>query len=178
MGAGLLDVGAQVSYTPRPGDIGLTQIRGVTGRAIRLAQWLNGDGYADYEHAFVYLGNGRVVEAQPGGAILAPLSKYDVTRVAWIPASEDHGFKIVSQALALLGTPYSFADYLALFALRLHLPSRRLRAYVASSRHMICSQLADEAWRRAGVELFTDGRPPQSVTPARLALLPGVVAPQ
>lgn len=155
-------------YEPQVGDIGLTQIGGITGKLIRLGQWLNGDGFADYEHAFVYVGAGLVVEAQPGGAILAPLSKYDASRIVWHSAPENERGLIHLAAVDMLGTPYSFLDYFAIGAVRLRLPSKRLRAYVASTRHLICSQLADEAYRRAGVELFSDGRPTGQVTPGAL----------
>lgn len=151
------------------GDIGLTQIGGVTGKLIRIGQWLNGDGFADYEHAFVYVGNGYVVEAQPGGAIKAPLIKYDLQRIVWHSAPGWRaGVAIALHAKSMIGTPYSFLDYFAIGAVRLRLPSKRLRAYVASTRHLICSQLADEAYRRAGVELFSDGRPTGQVTPGAL----------
>ena len=68
----------------------------------------------------------------------------------------------------LVGTPYSFADYLALAALHLKLPVPRVRAFVASSGHMICSQLVDAVYCRNGLHLFTDGRPSQDVTPGDL----------
>jgi hypothetical protein len=155
-------------YEPQVGDIGLTQIGGITGKLIRIGQWLNGDGFADYEHAFVYVGLGEVVEAQPGGAILAPLSKYDASRIVWHRAPEGKRYAVAHYAYGMLGTPYSFLDYFAIGAVRLRLPSKRLRAYVASTRHLICSQLADEAYRRAGVQLFSDGRQPGQVTPGAL----------
>ncbi|MFD0528969.1 hypothetical protein ACFQ1I_21765 [Kitasatospora arboriphila] len=41
-------------------------------RLIRIGQWLNASGFADYEHAFVFVGDGQLVEAQPGGAELRP----------------------------------------------------------------------------------------------------------
>lgn len=160
-------------YTPHAGDIGLTQIRGGVGKLIRFGQWLNGDGFANYEHAFVYVGNGQIVEAEPGGARLANLSEYDGNTVAWLKAPENRGGLIHLAAVCEIGTPYSFLDYLALAAVRFHLPSKWLRARVQNSGHLICSQLADLAASRAGWHLFDDGRLPQDVTPGDLYGLVG-----
>jgi cell wall-associated NlpC family hydrolase len=158
-----------MTYQPMPGDFGVTQIRGVVGRLIRFGQWLNGDGFGDYEHAFVYVGAGEIVEAEPGGALLSPLSRYDGCDIQWYPVRSGN-FEIVRNALALVGTPYSFADYFALAAMRFHLwpLSRWLRGYVRDSGHMMCSQLVDECYRRAGVHLYSDGRAPGDVTPGDL----------
>lgn len=157
------------AYMPLAGDIGVTRITGAVGFGIRLGQWLNGSGYANYEHAFVYVGHGLIVEAMPGGARLARLDQYPPGTVRWLVPERGalnlRGIAIQRRAYSLVGTPYSFLDYLAIAAVRLRLPSKRLRKYVANSGHMICSQLADEAWRRAGVQMFNDGRPAGLVTP-------------
>jgi hypothetical protein len=164
-----------IDSQPQPGDIGLTNITGPVGWAIRAAQWLNGDGYTPYEHAFVVLPAGLLVEAQPGGAVIRPLTAYDARHVAYVspPLTDGQRTLIAETAAGLRGTPYSFLDYLALAAHRLHLPIPGLRRYVAASGHMICSQLCDEAYRRAGVHLFADGRWPGYVTPADLYALLG-----
>lgn len=151
--------------TGQPGDIGLVSVSGLVGRAIRIGQWLNGDGWSRYEHAFVAVDPGTVVQAQPGGAVRAPMPNL---LVMWLSCPDQYRDGVVKAALELVGTPYSFADYAALAAVRLHLPSKRLRAYVKSTGHMICSQLCDEAARRGGWHLFTDGRLPQDVTPGDL----------
>lgn len=160
-------------YSPQPGDFGLTQISGHVGRAIRVGQWLNGDGFSDYEHAFVCVGGGDIVEAEPGGARIWTLSHYNASRIAWYRAPDGYGDEIATQARAMKGVPYSFADYAAIATVRLHLPlsSKLLHNYVADSGHMICSQLVDEAYARAGVQLFDDGRLPGDVTPGDLLRL-------
>jgi hypothetical protein len=43
-----------------------------------------------------------------------------------------------------------------------------VRDFVADEGHLICSQLVDEAYLRAGVHLFDDGRLPGDVTPGDL----------
>jgi hypothetical protein len=154
--------------TQQPGDIGLVSIAGNVGRLIRLGQWLLGDGYRNYEHSFVAVDADNIVEAETGGAVLVPLH-YDA--VLWLRCPPEYGLAVACAARRMVGTPYSFADYFALAAVRLHLPSKRLRRYVTDSGHEICSQLADAAASRGGWHLFTDGRLPQAVTPGDLTAL-------
>jgi hypothetical protein len=75
---------------------------------------------------------------------------------------------VARHATNYIGTPYSFLDYGAIAALHAHIPAPHLRAYVSSSKHMICSQLADQAMSDAGFHVFDDGRLPQDVVPAEL----------
>lgn len=161
---------------PKPGDIGCTQIKGDVGWLIRLGQFLNKVTWrfwtwrtlwrlAHSEHVFVYAGFGRVVEAEPGGARLGQLGAYPPDTIVWLRCPDEHRDAVVAAARSLLGTPYSFADYVALAARRLGISARRLRAYIESSRSMICSQLADRSAQLAGWNLFDDGRWAGDVTP-------------
>lgn len=153
---------------PNPGDIGLTRIRGRAGELIRAGQWLNGQGFAPYEHCFVSLGGGEIIEAEPGGARIAQLSEYDGQPILWLRCPPQLGLRVASAARVFEHTPYSAADYFALAAHRLHIPVPGLRDYVASSGHMICSQLCDRAAKIGGWQLFDDGRWDGYVTPASL----------
>jgi hypothetical protein len=154
-----------------PGDIGCTQITGDVGLLIRLGQWLNGDGFADYEHAFVYVGDNRIVEAEPGGARPASLTEYAPRTVVWLHCPEQYRATVTAAAISLIGTPYSAADYFALALHRCHIPAPGLRRYIQSSGHLICSTLADRAAQLGGWTLFDDGRWCGDVTPADLARL-------
>jgi cell wall-associated NlpC family hydrolase len=157
--------------SPQPGDFAVVSVDGPAGFAIRLGEWLNGRGFDQYEHAFVYVGDGRVVQAEPDGA--ADRSRTGHRLTIWSTGiadlSDEQRVRVVAAAVHYLGTPYSFLDYLALFLRRLHVPFPGLRGYIASTGHMICSQLVDQCYRDAGVELFSDGRWPGYVTPADLA---------
>ncbi|MFE0380516.1 hypothetical protein ACFW1M_34265 [Streptomyces inhibens] len=156
---------------PLPGDIGLTQISGVTGRLIRFGQWINGDGFANYEHAFLVLPDDRLLEAEPGGARIRPLSQYtgaDVLYVCPKGLTEQQRSGICKAATRYVGVPYSFLDYAAIATHRFHLPVPGLRRYIAATGHMICSQLVDQCYQDAGVHLFADGRWPGYVTPMAL----------
>lgn len=164
-------------YQPRPGDIGLTNINGRVGRLIRVAQWANGTGFSDYQHAFVVVDDGfpgssqpynHIVEAEPGGARLALVSEYAERHVVYLRCPDACREAVAEAARGLLGTPYSFADYVSLAARRLRIPAPHLRAFIRDSGHQICSQLADCAAFRGGWTLFDDGRWEGDVTPGDL----------
>jgi len=157
-----------IHSVPEPGDIGLTSITGPVGRLIKFGQWLNGDGFGAYQHAFIVLPGERLIEAMPGGADVAPLSKYNDRHVLYVclpdltPAQRK---AICDSALKYKGVPYSFLDYLALAMHRFRIPWPRLRHYIESTGHQICSQLADRAHLDAGQVLFRDKRWAGYVTP-------------
>lgn len=155
---------------PLPGDFGLVSITGTVGRLIRVGQYLNGDGFRNFEHAFVVLDGGMLLEAEPGGARIRPLAQYDGTNVTYSdwPLTDVQRDRIV-QARSLVGTPYSVLDYLSLVLVRLHIRPGWVARYVVNTGHMICSQMVDFCYVQAGVHLFDDGRIPGDVTPGDLA---------
>jgi len=165
--------------TPQPGDFGLVRIKGRTGAVIRVGQYLNAvrwrtvfdrELWRNIQHAFILVNDGMVVEAEPGGARLVPVDEYAGEKVIWSswPLFDAERRAIVAQAMNLIGTPYSFLDYASLTARRLHIPVPGLRKYIASTGHMICSQLTDEAYARAKQRMFQDGRWAGDVDPLDL----------
>jgi hypothetical protein len=178
----------ETSVSPQPGDFACVHTNGDVGTLITIGQFLNGDRASWYDHACIYVGlpdakapHGYVMGAQPSGARLNPLmpAQYTGRDAAWlwstgkISPTDDQRKQIVSLALSCRGVPYSAADYFALAAHRLHVPVPGLKDFIASSGHMICSQMVDWCEMRAGVHLFPDGRWPGYVTPAMLAGLIG-----
>jgi uncharacterized protein YycO len=159
--------------SPQPGDFGLVSIRGFPGLLVRIGQGLSGDGWHDYHHAFLVLDDGEVFEAQPGGARIRPLSDYDNTNAVYSswPLSDEQRAAIVREARPLVGTPYSWLDYLSLALLHFGIRPAWLRRYVADTGHQICSQLIDHVYLRAGLHMFSDGRWPGDVTPGDLTLV-------
>lgn len=163
---------------PQPGDFGVVQMGGNGGKWIRIGQFAAGvlanDGTEDenFQHAFIYLGGGEIVEAEPGGA---RRTQIHYGKVLWstgiIPLDFAQRMLIVEAAKKYVGTPYSAADYFAIAALRLHagvlVPA--LKTYVETSKHMICSQLVDQCYQDAGIHLFKDDRWPGYVMPSSLA---------
>ena len=185
----------------KPGDFAAVRMGGTTGRLIRIGEFLNGNGFGDWEHAIFYagddpdLGDDLILEAEPGGARLVPFH-YALTEVLWSTDNPLLNLNLSQQQLAMTvakhwkGVPYSFLDYLALAAHRLHIPGWlpfwfspvkaakqrfrhlvTLKTYVAETGHDICSQLADLCRLELKSNLFSDGRWPGYVTPLALANL-------
>jgi hypothetical protein len=159
---------------PKPGMIGLTQISGGVGKAIEFGQWLNGEGFQMWEHAFVLLPENQILEAEPGGARIVPLHYNDVYwctglyKLLPMTPRPDDTASWMAVANQFKGIPYSFLDYAALSAHRLHIPIPGLEDFIADSGHEICSQLADDFYTRLGATIFTDKRWTGFVTPAGL----------
>jgi hypothetical protein len=155
----------------QPGDIGLASISGDVGALIRVGQFLNGSGFSRYEHAFVYIGDGLIVEAEPGGARCVPLHYGDAYWCRFTPtAAQRAAIVMAARGYAQARVPYGFADYAALAARRLHVPVPGLRQRIESAGSMICSQLADRCYQDAGYQICNDGRWAGYVTPGDIYL--------
>ncbi|AWN05283.1 peptidase [Streptomyces phage Ibantik] len=158
---------------PMVGDFGLTKISGLAGAFVSFGQWFVGD-FAPVQHALVYVGDGMVVQAMPSGAELIRLEDASPV-VKWstglIHLTDEKREEIADEAYGLVGTPYSFLDYVSIALERLGIRPRWVLERVAGSERLICSQLVTLAYERAGVQLFSDGRFPGDVTPGDLYLL-------
>lgn len=157
---------ASAVQTPRVGDIGVTPSRGFVAWCIRAITRCPGAA-----HAFVYIGDGRIVEADPHGARVAKPSNYP--RVQWLTLlSEDltdvQRDQIKVWCLAHLGVPYSWQDDAAIGLTDLFgWAPRFLRDRLNSQRTLMCSQLAVDAYRSVGVDLFP-GIPGGAISPGDL----------
>ncbi len=158
---------------PCAGDFGLLTGRSPVDDLIRLGELLNGNGFSKYSHAFVLLDDDTIVESMPGGARISPVTEYPADLVTWSSwdLTDAERARIVTVARATEGIGYSFLDYGALAARRLHIPAPGLRAYIAATGHRICSQNADQIYHDAGQIMFADGRWAGDVVPADLALV-------
>lgn len=165
-----------------PGDFCCVPISGEIGLLISFGEWLNGDGFGDYDHAEIYIGEpdelapyGYTIGAYPGGAAKIPLicPPEKLPHALWstgaFDLTDDDRTAIVSNAKKMLKVPYSVLDYIALALHRLHIYVPFLKGYIRSTGHMICSQLVDYVYTVSGVLMFTDNRWPGYVTPAALA---------
>lgn len=169
--------------TPNPGDFAVintgSNVTAPIVDAEELADAVDGAVLkTQWDHAVICSrvdpdGTVWIVEAEPGGA----------REVKWHYADRPHKWStgiIATNAYAAVaarryvGVPYSFLDYAALTIHALHIPFPWLKTYVANSKHMICSQLVDQAELDAGVHLFSDGRWPGFVKPSDLGHLLGV----
>jgi hypothetical protein len=163
-----------------PGDIGFAFISGKVGFWVGVGQALLDDDCI-FAHAYIIVRDPDdptrmgAVEAMPGGAEYVPPDVL-ATRItnangyARLPLTEEQREEISAESLALIGVPYSFLDYLSLALVEWKVPGYRLVAgFVASTDHMICSQLVTHALTRVGYFLFTtDQLLPQQVTPGAL----------
>jgi len=174
--------------TYQPGSFFLAAAEGWAGYGIALGEALAGSP-SRYTHAGIILdADGTVLEAEPHGARLGNVRAYKHTLISDGPVQSTQTkvngrplctagpwcedavrALVVAEARKLVGVPYSALDYFALAALHLHLPSTWIRQRVESSGHMICSQLVDAVYLRAGIHLFDDGRLPGDVMPSDLA---------
>lgn len=114
----------------------------------------------------------RMVQAMPSGAEEVALDeRYWTSDYVYVRPnykSEYTAPAVARAARRYVGVPYSFADYAAIAGVRLGIRNGLVRRYVTTSKHMICSQLADQALTDAGFHVFNDGRLPQDVTPGGL----------
>lgn len=157
------------------GDFGLVMDPNGTGRWIQIAEALNHKGaHKDaklFTHAFVVVGEGdnpEIVSAQPRGARIEHLHDYgNVTMSSWNLTDAQRAAIAISARL-LVGTPYSFLDYGSLALLHFHIRPSFVVDYVASTHHMICSQLVDYVYTACHLNMFSDHRFPGDVTPADL----------
>lgn len=165
------------AVTPLPGDFAVTTVRGNVGFLISLGEHLLGSRWGHWDHAFVYVGDGQLVEAEPGGARLAGSDEYASRPLLWstghVELTGEQRQAVVAAARSFIGVPYGFADYLALALWHFRLRIPWARKVMASRKSMICSQLCDASFEAAGVHLFADGRQPGDITPADLAALVG-----
>jgi hypothetical protein len=159
---------------PQPGDLAACSAGGAAGKIVHALQLAAGGGkYAEYEHVFVYLGDGMVLQAEPGGSRIVPMTVH--AKTIWstgiINIPDEARARVPVVARALEHVPYSYLDYASVGAHRLHIPAPHLRAYIRDVGHMQCAQLADEFMRRLGVHLYADGRWPGDVIPCDIARL-------
>lgn len=152
--------------SPQAGDFAVTATGGWVAKVIRFIT------KSPVNHAFVYLGNDQIIEAQPGGAAISPVSKYP--NAIW-SEHQALGVNITAGAKALAGVPYNYIDVAAQAIVRLlgwQAPMWALRR-LSDPRRLQCAQLVDYAYHLAGIELFHDRRPSGLVAPSDLYELIG-----
>jgi uncharacterized protein YycO len=157
-------------YTARNGDsvlagcFGVSHGSGLLGELIRHAT----ESWAG--HAFVYIGNGQIVEGAPPVARIASADSHpDAIWNARENLTDKQRFQIVARAQALVGTPYDWPAY-AGFALEvLKLKSgAQLNGVFKQDPWRVCSALVADCYSYAGVTIDTDLGDPNLVSPADL----------
>jgi len=152
-------------YEPRPGDYGVVKTSGLVGRLIRVGT------SSRWNHAVIYVGDGKIVEANPTGVALSDVSEYPI--IAWNQhegsLDQTKRDQIVAYAKTLVGKPYGFFDIAVIFfrILGLRLPPQKLWNSLAKRMGYICSELVAECYAKAEFEL--SHKPNNLVTPGDLA---------
>lgn len=152
-------------YSPRPGDYGVVKTTGFFGGLIRLGTM------SRWNHAFIYIGDDRIIEANPTGVAISPVTKYPL--IAWNQhevLSEKQRKRIVDEAYKMIDRPYGFLDIgnllLRILGFKI-LANTALLNKMAERYGVICSELVALSYKAATVTLVD--KPANIVTPGDLA---------
>lgn len=168
----MVHLGPTETYSPRPGDIGITTISGWGGAGIKAAQFAMGCKLKTKQHAFTVTDfpdpdTCMIIEAMPGGARYVE-NWHPADQTVYLRCPDEFRDAVAASALTLKGVPYSWLDYEALALHHMRIPAPWLKTYISNTGHMICSQMADFAALDGGWHLFDDGRWPGYVPPCDL----------
>ena len=171
----------------KPGTFGVSHGGGVAGELIRSAtgSWAG--------HAFLYIGDGVLVEGRPEKAAQVPADSYPDAIWAWrmwdqLAASGWSADRVSAAQAAVtgrgraeIGTPYDWPAYAAFAAEVLHLRNaQQLSGDFTSDRWRVCSALVADALEAGGVPLdFTaeDGPSVIGKEDTKVVMPPNLVAP-
>lgn len=149
---------------PQPGNYGVSHGGGMVGELIRHAT----ESWAG--HAFVYAGNGMIIEAAPPATRLVPAASHpDAVWNTGEPLTEAQRASIVARAHALLGTPYDYPAYIgfALEVLKLR-TAQQLSPEFRRDTWRVCSADVADEYGFAGIDLTAGLKFPNLVSPADL----------
>jgi hypothetical protein len=132
-----------------PGCYGVCHGGRITGELIRHAvgSWAG--------HAFIYIGNGQIVEAAPPAVRVVPASSYpDATWNVRFPLTDVQRARICARAHAMIGRPYDYPAYVS-FALKvLKLDDQAELDPVFKADHWrVSSEFVADCYARAGIRL-------------------------
>lgn len=148
---------------PNPGDYCVLHTNGWAAKGIRLAT------RSTWNHAAIYIGDGQIIEADPSGVQVSPLSNYDGMPVLWsnLTLNTTKAAKVLVAAKAQIGLGYGWVDVAAIGLSTLGIVIPKLDD--PSTR--FCSQVVAQAFRLAGIPLCVKAA--NRVTPGDLADLIG-----
>jgi uncharacterized protein YycO len=132
-----------------PGCYGVSHGAGITGELIRHVTGAWGG------HAFVYIGDGQIIEAAPPVVRLAPASSHpDAVWNANYPLTGLQRDKICARARALAGCPYDYPAYVgfALKVLKLR-DGAELDPVFKADHWRVCSALVADCYAYAGINV-------------------------
>jgi hypothetical protein len=158
----------------QPGDFAVIDTGTPRSFLIDAGEWLAGGHGSEWDHAVIAsrwdCGVLLIVEALPGGSREVPWHYEDRPHL-WSTGHLEPCPEAGAQARSLVNIPYSWLDYVAIGLHRLHLNAPDLRKFMGDHHGLICSQLVDLAYQRAGRQLFDNGRWNGFVMPSDLGQL-------
>ena len=147
-----------------PGCYGVSHGGEITGELIRHAPESRAG------HAFLYIGNGRIIEAVPPAVRVAPAaSRPDAVWNVHYPLTDAQRDAIVARAHALVGCTYDYPAYVgfALEVLKLA-NGQELDPVFRQDHWRVCSALVADCYAYAGQNLEQGLTYPNLISPADL----------
>jgi hypothetical protein len=147
-----------------PGCYGVSHSRGITGELIRHAT----ESWAG--HAFIYIGNGKIIEAAPPAARVSPAASHpDAVWNVRFPLTDIQRARICARAHALVGCPYEYPAYVgfALKVLKLR-NGAELDPVFKADHWRVSSALVADCYAYAGIRLQAGTKDPNLISPADL----------
>jgi hypothetical protein len=132
-----------------PGCYGVSRGQAITGDLIRHATGPRPG------HAFIYIGNGRIVEVAPPAVRIAPAASHqDAVWNAQCSLTAAQRQRICVRAHALVGRPYEYPAYTG-FALKVLKPrdGAELDPVFKADHWQVCSALVADCYAYAGIRL-------------------------
>jgi len=153
-----------IPTVPQRGNYGVSHGTGIVGELIRHAT----ESWAG--HAFIYVGDGMIVEAGAPVTRLAPASSHpDAIWNLHEPLTNAQRDAIVARARALLGVPYDYPAYIGFGLEVLGLRTgKELQQVFKHDSWRVCSADVADAYGFAGIDLTAGLQYPNLVSPADL----------
>ena len=145
----------------KPGDVFVVHGSHLLSRIIRIVL----DSH--WNHATMYLGNGKYIEANNKGVEIKPLDKYKVKDIEVYRHNKMSDLKrkiIVSYAMQEVGKHYDIFQLIQLFFYFIFGIRGKARE-IGSKNRYICSELVAEAYHKTGLRVYKNYNPTQ-ISPA------------
>ena len=166
-----------VPANTKPGDFAVVHVLGPLGNSLSYAEWMMGDSQIIYDHALLYVGDNKCIEAMPWGVSVdsmdnpfhAMYSHY-LWSTDYLHPTDIQREGIVTSAHQYVGTTYNYFEWIAAMAW-IGRPFTyfwyKVLPFIMDSHLLMCSQLVAQSWEDGGYPLC-DGRWAAYISPADL----------
>lgn len=139
--------------TDLTGQIGIC--RNGTTTIARLIEWAT---WSHTHHVVVAINPTECVSAEPGGVVYRTNAAYQNVTWSRFDLTSEQKAAITAAGKASLKLPYNYLIYAPLLIARLtHIPVPGFLAqWLGKRRNVNCSQLADDIYHAASIQLFTE----------------------